>query len=369
MLLRIVISIMFCGIFNEVYSQLHQPVFSSLTEEELLESLVISYKPNLDLTQAMSRDTLFGNIDSPNDSLTCVYSGFKIWLDPTDDPTQAAFMGGGPNAINTEHTFPKSLGATGLAEGDMHNLYATRADVNQARANLPFGEIEDSQVETWYYLNQSQSTIPTQDIDLYSERTDAFFEVPEAHKGNVARSMFYFYTMYKEQADMADATFFENQRITFCQWHLLDPVDQEEWNRTFHIAAYQDGKPNPFVLDCTLPERSYCINFGQKCEPVSADEAIETSAPLLFKNEPNPFYFQTKIRYRLDQQYKVKVLIFNNLGQRVSTLVNQTQSKGDYEIIWEKPAQNLSGTFFCHLILQDNSKHYSAIQKMIILPE
>lgn len=367
MIYRLIAFLLFSFLLNDVSAQ-HQDVFPNLTEDALLNNLVSSYKPSLDLTQAMSRDSLFGNIDSPSDTMTCVYSGFKIWLDPTQDPTQAAFMGGGPNAINTEHTYPQSLGATGQAQGDMHHLYPTRADVNQARGNLPFGEINDASAVAWYYLDQSQSNTPSQNIDLFSERSNTHFEVPEAHKGNVARSMFYFYTMYKDQADQADPNFFDNQKMTLCEWHLLDPVDQAEWNRTFQIAEYQDGKPNPFVLDCTLAERSYCINFGQQCDPVSTGQ-LEERPVQFFQNAPNPFSNQTKIQYTLDQTYNVKVLIFNNLGQEVEMVVDSKQSQGTYEVVWESPSSNLAGTFFCHLMLQNDNHHFSTVRKMIVLPE
>ena len=232
----------------------HQDIFPSLSGEELLDSLVAEYKA-IPLNQATARDILFAEIYNVNDSLACVYAGSTIYLDPSQDPTQAAFASSAQ--INTEHTYPKSLGAEGLGEGDMHHLYPTRSDVNAQRGNLPFGEIPDIATESWYYLDQESSTIPSANIDLYSERGNGRFEPPEAHKGNVARAVMYFYTMYEPQANAADPTFFQLQRQTLCDWHLLDPIDGAEWSRTWGIASYQQGKPNPFVVDCTLAERTY----------------------------------------------------------------------------------------------------------------
>ncbi|MFQ5447450.1 MAG: endonuclease, partial [Saprospiraceae bacterium] len=269
---KIVTIILFVCITVQMSAQQHQDVFPGLSGQELLDALVSEYKPTQLLPQAQARDTLFGKIDNHNDSLTCVYTGFTIWLDPAEDPTQAAYMNGGPDAINTEHTYPQSLGATGAAAGDMHHLYPTRADVNAGRGNSPFAEIPDSETDEWYYLNQSQSSVPVSNIDLYSERTGTLFEPREDHKGNVARSMMYFYTMYKAQADQAGPVFFEVQRQTLCAWHFLDPVDETEWNRTWKIAEHQSGKPNPFVLDCTLPERTYCGEFGMTCTVATSEQ-------------------------------------------------------------------------------------------------
>ena len=40
-------------------------------------------------------------------------------------------------------------------------------------------------------------------------------------------------------------------------WHELDPADENEIERTWHIAPYQQNKPNPFILDETLIIRAY----------------------------------------------------------------------------------------------------------------
>ncbi|MFN8329951.1 MAG: hypothetical protein U0T81_01815 [Saprospiraceae bacterium] len=51
---------------------------------------------------------------------------------------------------------------------------------------------------------------------------------------------------------------FLNPCAQHCVTGIQDPVDSLEWKRTFMISQYQDGKANPFVLDCTLPQRCYC---------------------------------------------------------------------------------------------------------------
>ena len=38
-------------------------------------------------------------------------------------------------------------------------------------------------------------------------------------------------------------------------WHYYDEADEMETDRTWKIADYQDGLPNPFVLDSTLARR------------------------------------------------------------------------------------------------------------------
>lgn len=323
-------------------AQYHQPVFPALQGDELLEQVITVYKPLSVLPFAQSRDTLFSRVYGQNDSLSCVYTGFTIYLDPALDPTTAAFMNGGPNGLNTEHTYPRGKGAdVGNAEADMHHLYATRIDVNAARADLAFGEIPDNETEKWFYQGVMTGNIPQNNIDLYSEVNDTRFEPREDHKGNVARAMFYFYTMYRMQADQADNQYFPEQRADLCQWHALDPVDEAEWMRTHLIAPYQNGKRNPFVLDCTLAERIYCPELsGLVCMPVAVDEP----AAVYFKlgqNEPNPFESITYIPYELYEGGHARLEVWNATGQLTTLLVDEVQSPGAYRAVL--PAWLLQG--------------------------
>ncbi|RMG68541.1 MAG: T9SS C-terminal target domain-containing protein, partial [Calditrichaeota bacterium] len=235
----------------------HTPeLFPGVVGQPLLDSLVAHFKPAHVLPYSQARDTLFARIYLENDSLRGVYSGYTIWLDPNQDPTTFAFQ----HHINTEHTWPQSKGAgSGNPRSDMHHLFPVRDNVNSARGNLPFAEIDDAETDRWYRRSQVLQSIPSQFIDEYSEKDNdqPRFEPREDHKGNAARAMFYFYTMYRAEADAADPTFFPLQKAVLRRWHSLDPVDSLELVRTFKIATYQDGKPNPFVVDTTLVRRAY----------------------------------------------------------------------------------------------------------------
>ncbi len=348
--------------FGTILKAQHQDVFPGLTGDELLENLVDAYKSNIPLGQASARDTLFGVVYNQNDSLTCVYTGYTIWLDPAGDPTVEAFSEG----INTEHTYPKSNGAAGLGEGDMHHLYPTREDVNGDRGNLPFAEIPDNETQSWYYLGQEQSSIPSSNIDLYSERKAGFFEPPEAHKGNVARAMMYFYTMYQEEADLANPTFFEIQRQTLCEWHFLDPVDQAEWDRTWKIAEYQNGKPNPFVLDCTLPERSYCGDFGQNCTPVATSEVDGDILFSLNKITPNPMREGAVFQYSTGRTGDVALEILDLKGVKLYSAGIGRQTAGEHSFYWKNERGISPGLVVCRLILRVNGREMAVSKKAVI---
>ena len=246
-------------LFAQLSMQSQISIFPNLAGDELITEIVKDYKPASVLDYGDARDIMYGAIYNINGKVTCVYSGHSIDLPTGEDPTAFLYMNGSNDGINAEHTYPRSKGAEfGNPLSDMHHLFPTRAAVNAGRGNSPFGEINDNQTTKWYYLDDEQGNIPNTNIDLYSEEINGKFEPKENHKGNAARSVFYFFSMYRDAALDADPNFFESQRETLCDWHNQDPVDELELERTYMIAEHQDDQPNPYILDSTLASRAFC---------------------------------------------------------------------------------------------------------------
>lgn len=252
---------------SRLSAQGFEGIFPGLSGADLIDSVASNYRPTTVLDYANARDTLYAKILAlDDDSLRCIYSGHTLYLDLTQDPTQYIYQNGGSNGMNTEHAYPQSKGAAdGNARSDMHHLYPARILVNEARGDFPFAEIPDAQTQKWFIGNQLLTSIPTLNINGYAEYKTGAFEPREATKGDLARSVFYFYTMYRAQANLADPNYFELQRPTLCQWANQDPADSTELIKTWRIAPYQDGKPNPFVIDCTLASRCWCPGVPPNC--------------------------------------------------------------------------------------------------------
>jgi len=240
-----------------------------LYEEELIDFLREDYKTSTTIGYTDARDVLYLEIDRIDGQVKGVYTNYAVDLPETGvDPSTHLYE----NGMNCEHIWPQSMyEGSDPMKSDMHHLRPSKENVNSSRGNKPFGDNPDSQTDTWFWMNQSQSSIPSNNIDEYSESETAYFEPREDRKGDIARSVFYFYTMYSE---VTEDNFFESQQEILKIWHEQDPADNNEISRTWQIAGYQEDKPNPFILDSTLVERAYFYN-GFLQGDMNGDENID----------------------------------------------------------------------------------------------
>ena len=67
-----------------------------------------------------------------------------------------------------------------------------------------------------------------------------------------------------------------------------------------------------------------------------------------FRISPNPFNPSTTIRYTLPKSSEVTLTIYDLLGREITTLVNKTQTPGEYSVLWNGQGHP-SGIYICHL--------------------
>ncbi len=158
---------------------------------------------------------------------------------------------------------------------------------------------------------------------------------------------------------------------------IVFPLDdynlaEEEKSR---ICVYKQEKDKWIIVDSNLDVEQNCVSakvkelgvyrlgFGQSEPQASIPERYE-----LFQNYPNPFNPNTVIKYNLRHAGNVKLTIYNILGQKVKTLVNQHQDAGHKSIIWngedEKQKEVASGIYFYRIEVEDE---YSAVKKMVLV--
>lgn len=212
------------------------PAAAGKLGQDLINALYGCIKGHTVLGYDTGRDVMFLANSDPGNNYTveCIYTGRKA--QQVKDRASAA-----SKSLNTEHTWPQSLGATGTAKSDLHHLFPTDIDANSRRGNYPFGVVKTA---TW--------TGPDPDGKGPSKLGSSadgktVFEVRDPYKGNIARAIFYFYTRYRSErpADFSTSNF-QVEEETLRKWHTQDPVDAAE--RALNEAIFQAQKNrNPYI--------------------------------------------------------------------------------------------------------------------------
>jgi len=167
--------------------------------------------------------------------INCVYCQYHLGPDNfSEGPIPGVNIIPNNRFINTEHSWPQSRFSTtypqALQKSDLHALYPTSPGINTTRNNLEFGEV--SFVST--------NTCPGTKVGFLDvTHTTRYFEPPDTHKGNVARSIFYFSTRYNLNISEVEEAFLK-------KWHQLDPVDEFERWRHEEIFKMQKVR-NPYI--------------------------------------------------------------------------------------------------------------------------
>jgi hypothetical protein len=89
---------------------------------------------------------------------------------------------------------------------------------------------------------------------------------------------------------------------------------------------------------------------------------LTPSAYTLEQNFPNPFNPSTKINFSLPVEGFVTLDVYNSIGQKVATLVNETKTAGTYTVNFD--ASDLTSGIYFYKI---NSGNFTETKKMILL--
>ena len=105
------------------------------------------------------------------------------------------------------------------------------------------------------------------------------------------------------------------------------------------------------------------FTFGNVTASALDDLAGELPKTIkLNQNYPNPFNNSTLIQYSLPKQLKIKLELFNVLGEKIKTLYSGTQKAGEHKLSLDA-TQLSSGLYFYKL----SSKNYVQVKKLILL--
>lgn len=273
------------------------------------------------LGYSTARKKMYAYIDNNNDSLICIYGGYRQYHQRGNEITSIL-------PINCEHTIPQSFfNSSEPMVCDIHHLFPTYDNWNSVRANYPFADIPDAMTTQWMRNITSQAAIPTQVIDEWAEFNirNSTFEPREQQKGNTARAIFYFYTVYGTQMIGYGYPITRLASLeTLLQWHTQDPPDAAERERNNRVQQYQ-GNRNPYI---DRPEWVARAFFSCTPSTNTNDVFVQNT----FTLSPNPVVSELKININLQKESDIKVLIFNSLGEQVYQKELGKQTVGRQEI-------------------------------------
>jgi len=133
-----------------------------------------------------------------------------------------------------------------------------------------------------------------------------------------------------------------------------DEVALWETYSYYITAVYDQGE--------SLPSNSVEIMITS-----ATDDNVIPLVTKLHNNYPNPFNPTTTIAFTLSEPGRTILEIFNNRGQRISTIINAHLPVGEHHIVWNgrdrSNHQVSSGIYFYRLRTTD----YTATKKMMIL--
>ncbi|NWG28260.1 MAG: T9SS type A sorting domain-containing protein [Ignavibacteriaceae bacterium] len=82
----------------------------------------------------------------------------------------------------------------------------------------------------------------------------------------------------------------------------------------------------------------------------------------LSQNYPNPFNPSTVISFSIPQNANVNLSVFNALGEKVATLINEMKDAGSYDV--EFSAMNLTSGIYIYKI---EAGSFQSVKKMILI--
>ena len=147
------------------------------------------------------------------------------------------------------------------------------------------------------------------------------------------------------------------------QWVALynGPGDGNDWS--FCIATDVSG--NAYVAGWSEGDTTYYDFATIKYSSTTDIKHLSNNLPVnyfLSQNYPNPFNPVTHIRFDLPKSGLVQLVVYDILGRKVSTLVNEKLTAGTHEVQWD--AHNIpSGVF----LFQLKAGEFVQTNKMILL--
>ncbi|MFZ1729505.1 MAG: T9SS type A sorting domain-containing protein [Bacteroidota bacterium] len=168
----------------------------------------------------------------------------------------------------------------------------------------------------------------------------------------------------------------QGKEATFTSNHgqlagIIDIISGLPTTKSQDIVWYVEATDGLYTTQSSPPYNDPASRPGYRLK-LTKDLILSTgnTAPAAFalsQNYPNPFNPTTMISYSLPKSTQVSVVVYDLLGNKVKTLVNESVDAGSYEVVWNATndlgVQVPSGNYILKMVAGD----FSQTRKMTLL--
>jgi hypothetical protein len=237
---------------------------------------------------------------------------------------------------------------------DLHYAYSTNGGVNWTKGFVLASSAEYDEIacDLWAKPEESYNFVRICYLKYgwVSIPLHGFAEISQIHSAVVYRT--------------SPAGWYAFERISDHSAAISDDsreVCQGAYTRN-QVCVLYAGKPYPGNFENIYFDNGGWTDVGNEIEEEEAIPDFSLSA-----NYPNPFNPETKISYFIPKTSHVRLEIFNLLGQRIRTLVNESQAVGEKTVTWDGRDENgqelASGVYLYRLQAGD----FNQTNKMVLI--
>lgn len=156
--------------------------------------------------------------------------------------------------------------------------------------------------------------------------------------------------------DLNARTYASNETMFIVNARVLAPIDaQTEYFALDGMTEFADAFANP--VNASL--NTTALNSGL----ASVNENMQLDAVVY----PNPFNYEANFAYTLPESGKVQLVVYNQLGQAVVTLVNEAQIAGQHTVQLDNSMLTGAGTYYYRITLEGGAKSHTLNGTLILV--
>jgi len=215
-------------------------------------------------------------------------------------------------------------------------------------------EAEINYLKNWIKqrLDWLNKNVPAEYSNIdWIEKNDKLFI---RYNGNLTENIFYLNDFINSIHNIDSITFVANN--SNIKIKLIDDKIFAYVNSSEEFTVYGLGWKNKQIVSIS-PKYIF-----SSLSSYAKDEFQRENEFILYQNYPNPFNLETKISFQLKFNSWVKLNVYDILGNKIATLINEEKSAGKHEVKFN--GNNLASGFYVYKLISPN---ISLSKKMILM--